>query len=150
MQNIFFSDSKPNIVKNSLSQIHTYIIWSLTKNTNERLKNNDKSSCHLKKTNFRLFSEGQEYTQYYVESFESLFPSTNYVVFSIQKADDEVFEEAELLLQINSPCKVHAEKFLIFYCFDCNCSICCDCFLFGYIQAIIYKINVIIYCLLNF
>jgi hypothetical protein len=88
-------------------------------------------AAHLKKNNFRLFSEGQEYTQYHEETFETLFPSTNFVVFTIQKGEGEVFDEAELLLQINAPCKEHAEKFLLFYCFDCNCSICCDCFLIG-------------------
>ena len=88
-------------------------------------------AAHLKKNNFRLFSEGQEYTHYHEETFETLFPSTNFVVFTIQKGEGEVFDEAELLLQINAPCKEHAEKFLLFYCFDCNCSICCDCFLIG-------------------
>ena len=90
-----------------------------------------KVASHLNKTNFRLFSEGQEYTKYHEETFETLFPSTNFVVFTIQKGEGEVFDEAELLLQINAPCKEHAEKFLLFYCFDCNCSICCDCFLIG-------------------
>ena len=133
MQNIFFSDSKPNIVKAKFIVTNTRI-YNLEFDQNiqmKELKIMIKVAAHLKKTNFRLFSEGQEYTQYYEESFESLFPSTNYVVFSIQKAEGEIFEETELLLQINSPCIEHAEKFLLFYCFDCNCSICCDCFLFG-------------------
>ena len=88
-------------------------------------------AAHLKKKNFRLFYEGEEYTQYNDESFESLFPNEKLVVFSIQKGEGEAFDETELLLQINSPCPEHSEKFLLFYCFDCCCSICCDCFTMG-------------------
>lgn len=88
-------------------------------------------AAHLKKNNFRLFVEGQEYTQYHEETFDSIFPEENYVVFTVKKGEGEVFDEAELLLQINSPCQNHPEKFLMFYCFDCSCSICCDCFIYG-------------------
>ena len=97
----------------------------------KELKTMIQVAAHLKKKNFRLFSEGREYTKYHEETFESLFPAQNLIVFTIIEGEGEYFDESELLLQINSPCPQHSEKFLLFYCYDCNCSICCDCFLFG-------------------
>ena len=88
-------------------------------------------AAHLKKNNFLLFCEGIDYTKYHEETFESLFPSQKLIVFTILNGEGEYYDESELLLQINSPCSQHSEKFLLFYCYDCNCSICCDCFLFG-------------------
>ena len=88
-------------------------------------------AAHLKKNNFRLFSDGNEYTQFHEETFDSLFHDQKLVVFSLEKGEGEVFDETELLLQINAPCTEHPEKFLLFYCFDCNCSICSDCFTKG-------------------
>ena len=133
MDNSTFTDYEPNIVKAQFIVTNTRI-YNLEFDQNiqmKELKIMIQVAAHLKKKNFRLFCEGQEYTQYHEETFESLFPSINLVVFSVQKGEQEDFDEAELLLQINAPCKDHAEKFLLFYCFDCNCSICCDCFIYG-------------------
>jgi hypothetical protein len=88
-------------------------------------------AAHLKKNNFRLYSDGDEYTQCNEETFESIFPNKNLVVFTLEKGDGEVFDETELLIQINSPCPQHKEKFLMFYCFDCGTSICSECFTKG-------------------
>ena len=71
-------------------------------------------AAHLKRNNFRIFSEGKEYTQYNSEIFSSFFPNKDLVI-----------------LQINSPCNIHSDKFLLYYCFTCNTSICNDCFNFG-------------------
>jgi len=87
-----------------------------------------KVAAHLKKNNFRLFCDGDEYTNYSEETFESIFPDKKLVVFTLQKGEGEAFDETELLLQINSPCPDHKEKFLMFYCFDCGNSICSECF----------------------
>lgn len=88
-------------------------------------------AAHLKRNNFRLFSEGEEYTQCNEETFESLFPNKKLVVFTLEKSEGEVFDEAELLIQINNPCPEHNERFLFYYCYDCNCSVCSDCFTKG-------------------
>ena len=126
-------DLEPNIVKAKFIMEATRV-YNLEFDQNiqmKELKLMIQMAAHLKKNNFRLFCEGQEYTEYQEETFESLFPSQNLVVFTIQIDKVEDFDEAELLLQINCPCPHHAEKFLLFYCYDCNCSICCDCFLVG-------------------
>ncbi len=95
------------------------------------LKKMIQMAAHLKKKNFRLFSDNEEYTQCNEEKFDSLFPGQTLVVFRVLEGEGEVFDESEMLLQINSPCSTHQEKFLLYFCFDCNCSICCDCFTIG-------------------
>ena len=127
-------DFEPNIVKAKFL-VGNSRVYTLEFDQNiqmKELKIMIQVAAHLKKNNFLLISEdGQEYSKYHEETFESLFPSKNLVVFRIQKGEGEVFDEAELLLQINCPCPNHGDKFTLFYCYDCNCSICCDCFLFG-------------------
>ena len=128
-----YMDMEPNIVKAKFI-VQSVRIYTLEFDQNiqmKELKTMIQVAAHLKKNNFKLFSDGEEYHQYNEEAFDTLFPNQNYVVFTIQIGEGEVFDEAELLLQINSPCPNHAEKFLLFYCFDCNCSICCDCFTIG-------------------
>jgi len=88
-------------------------------------------AAHLKRNNFKIFSEDSEYTQYNSEIFSSLFPNKNLVIFNLELIEDEESSESELLLQINSPCSIHSDKFLLYYCFTCNTSICNDCFNFG-------------------
>ena len=127
-------DFEPNIVKAKFL-VGNSRVYTLEFDQNiqmKELKIMIQVAAHLKKNNFLLISEdGQEYSKYHEETFESLFPNKNLVVFRIQKGEGEVFDETELLLQINCPCPNHGDKFTLFYCYDCNCSICCDCFLFG-------------------
>ncbi len=126
-------DFEPTIVKAQfiVTNIRNYTLQFDQNILMKELKTMIQVAAHLRKNNFRLFCEGQEYTQYHEETFDSIFPNKNYVVFTLEKGEGEVFDDAELLLQINSPCPSHSEKFLLFYCFDCNCSICCDCFTTG-------------------
>ena len=126
-------DIEPNIVKAQFI-VTSSRIYNLEFDQNiefRELKAMIQVAAHLKKNNFRLFSDGEEYTQYNDESFESIFPDKKLVVFRLEKGEGEAFDETELLLQINSPCKHHKEKFLLFYCFDCGDSICSDCFTHG-------------------
>ena len=135
MEESSYMQMEPNIVKAKFIVTNTRF-YTLDFDQNiqmKELKVMIQVAAHLKRNNFRLFCEGKEYTKYHEETFESLFPSPSQklIVFTLQKGEGEYFEESELLLQINTPCPHHSEKFLLFYCFDCNCSICCDCFIFG-------------------
>lgn len=89
------------------------------------------TAAHLRKNSFRLFSEGQEYTQCNEESFHEVFPEQKLVVFTLEKGEGEAFDDTDLVLQINNPCPDHKEKFMLYYCFNCGCSCCCECFLSG-------------------
>ena len=98
----------------------------------QELKIMIQKAAHLKHRNFRLFSNKVEYTQYNQEIFSSLFPNQNLVVFTLElDKDEENFNQNELILQMNCPCNIHSDKFLMFYCFTCNTSICYDCFTIG-------------------
>jgi len=126
-------DIEPNIVKAQFL-ISTKRQYTLEFDQNiefRELKEMIRVAAHLKKNNFRLFCDGDEYTQCHEETFESIFPNKNLVVFSIEPGEGEVYDETELLIQINSPCEQHKEKFLMFYCYDCDISICSDCFTKG-------------------
>ena len=126
-------DIEPNIVKAQFL-ISTKRQYTLEFDQNiefRELKEMIRVAAHLKKNNFRLFCDGDEYTQCHEETFESIFPKKNLVVFSIEPGEGEVYDETELLIQINSPCEQHKEKFLMFYCYDCDISICSDCFTKG-------------------
>jgi len=87
--------------------------------------------AHLKKNNFRLFCEGEEYTNYSEETFESILPNKKLVVFTLQKGEGEASDEIEFLIKMDSLCPQHKEKFLRFYCFNCDNSICIECFTKG-------------------
>ena len=126
-------DMEPNIVKAKfmVSPTRHYNLEFDQNIQMKELKTMIQVAAHLRKNNFRIFYGSQEYTKYHDETFDSLFPGENYIAFTLQRGEGEVIDEAELLLQINSPCPDHSEKFLLFYCYDCNCSICCDCFTEG-------------------
>ena len=53
------------------------------------------------------------------------------VVFRLELKELEAQDETELLLQLNCPCKIHIDKFLLYYCFTCGQSVWCDCFTIG-------------------
>ena len=89
-------------------------------------------AAHLRKNSFTLVSEGQNYTQYNSETFVSLFPNKQLVIFTLEVINlEDTPDETELLLQINMPCPDHNYKFLLYYCFDCGKSICSECFIHG-------------------
>ena len=133
MINDSIMDMEPNIVKAKFIITETRI-YTLEFDQNiemKELKIMIRVAASIKNHNFRLFCEGKEYTDYNQETFESLFPNQHLVVFTIHIGEGQILRESELLLQINSPCPHHSDKFLLFYCFDCGCSICCDCFTIG-------------------
>ena len=127
------TSSEPKIVKAKfiVSNTRIYTLEFDQSIEMKQLKSMIQSAAHLKKNNFRLYSDGQEYTNYNDETFDTIFPNSKLVVFNLEKGEGEEFDEGELCLQINSPCPHHIEKFLLYYCYDCDCSICCDCFTIG-------------------
>ena len=98
----------------------------------QELKIMIQKAAHLRKNNFRLFSNGEEFTDYTEETFDSLFPHESFVLFNLEVGEgEELFDETELLLTMNSPCPEHIDKFLLYYCFTCGASICSECFTHG-------------------
>ena len=132
--NCIYSEYKePNIVKARFILSPTRI-YSLEFDQNismSELKLMIQKATHLRSKNFRLLSNGEEYSKFNDEKFESIFPGQNLVVFNIDLKKSEDLDETELLLQMNCPCKIHIDKFLLYYCFTCGQSVCCDCFIYG-------------------
>ena len=100
-------------------------------NMNE-LKLMIEKAAHLRANSYILNSKGEEYTKFNLESFESLFPGQKLVVFTLEIISREGFNETEFLLEMNCPCSQHNDKFLLYYCFTCGESVCCDCFTNGF------------------
>ena len=128
-----YDDREPNIRKAKFVVSETRI-YTLDFDHNlqmKELKLMIQKAAHIRKKNFRLFSNGEEYTQYEDEIFDSLFPHQSLVVFTLELGKGEDNYETELLLQMNSPCSIHIDKFLLYYCFTCNTSICSECFTNG-------------------
>ena len=128
------SYEEPNIKKAKfiLSPNRTYTLEFDHNLEMQELKMMIQKAAHLKKNTFSIYKEGEDFTQYTDETFDSLFPDETLVVFTLElNKGEENFDETELLLQINMPCPEHDYKFLLYFCFDCGKSICSDCFTNG-------------------
>ena len=128
-----YDDREPNIRKAKFIITETRI-YTLDFDYNlqmKELKLMIQKAAHLRNKNFRLFSKGEEYTQYENELFHSLFPHQTLVIFTLEIDPREDNYESELLLQMNSPCSIHVDKFSLYYCFTCNTSVCSECFTNG-------------------
>ena len=82
---------EPNIVKAQFI-VSNSRIYTLEFDQNiefRELKTMIQVAAHLKKNNFRLFCDSDEYTNYNEETFESIFPDKKLVVFSLQKGEGE-------------------------------------------------------------
>ena len=128
---------EPNIVKAQfiLSQTRIYNLEFDQNISMHELKLMIQNAAHLRSKHFRLFSNGEEYTNYEDQTFESIFPNQKLVTFTLEINLGEESDEMELLLQMNCPCNLHIDKFLLYYCFTCGESICCDCFTKGVHQG---------------
>ena len=124
---------EPNIVKAQFifSPNRIYTLEFDQNITMHELKIMIQKAAHLSSKNFRLFSDGEEYSYYEQETFESLFRGQKIVIFSLEAKLNELSDETELLLQMDYQCEVHIDKFLLYYCFTCGESVCCDCFTKG-------------------
>ena len=86
-----------------------------------------KKAAHMRDTTFRLFYNGDEYTQYEEEEFRSLFSNELEFPFDIKETLEQNNNDSpELTIKTNSNCPYHA-KILLYYCFTCQTSICSEC-----------------------
>lgn len=89
-------------------------------------------AARLKNVPFRLFSEGKEFTKLDGSIFETLFPNKSTIIFTVEPYNGfGNVEENELAIKMNSTCLNHPDKFLLYYCYRCNASICNECFTEG-------------------
>ena len=85
-------------------------------------------AAHLKKGYFNVYHNDEDYTYNYDDqTILDLFPDEQTIYFTLLKTN---YEEEDFSIKIDtySPCEIHKDKFLIFYCFTCKKSICKICF----------------------
>ena len=132
--NLLNNDFKePNIVKAQfiVSPTRIYNLEFDQNITMYELKLMIQNAAHLRSNNFSLICNGVEYNKYNQETFESLFHEQKLVIFHLEIKLADVSDQTELLLQMNCPCDIHIDKFLLYYCFTCKKSVCSDCFING-------------------
>ena len=90
------------------------------------------SAAHLPRNGFRIYHEGEDYTDNYEEeTLFSTFPDLNEIIFDL-RINAELIDETEenlisVKLNLNQPCETHINKFKMLYCINCKKSICSEC-----------------------
>ena len=90
------------------------------------------SAAHLPRNGFRIYHEGEDFTDNYEEeTLFSVFPELNQIIFDL-RINAELIDETEenlisVKLNLNQPCDVHINKFKMLYCINCKKSICSEC-----------------------
>ena len=86
------------------------------------------SAAHLPLIGFKIYHEGEDFTDNYdEETLFSIFPDLNEIIFDL-RINAELIDETEenlisVKLNLNQPCDVHINKFKILYCINCKKSI---------------------------
>jgi len=85
------SSGEPNIIKAQfiVSEERIYIFEFDCNIQMQELKLMIEKAAHLNKKNYRFFTNGEEYTSYNEEEFNSIFPDKNLVVFTLQVGPGE-------------------------------------------------------------
>ena len=95
------------------------------------LKKMISAAARLRKHSFRIYNNNIDYTDYDDSSLMSLFPNLQFIIFTIHRTEDNAFYQDDTILKININlyCKDHSSKYLSYYCYTCNQSICSLCIL---------------------
>jgi hypothetical protein len=129
-----FLEENPSIVKTTfiLSPTLQYTFDVNHTVTICTLKKLIAAAARLRKNSFRLFSNQKEYTYYTKENIGMLFPNQQHIIFTIQHSEVEDIDDlsnSTIKVRISSYCNEHETKYLNYYCFTCNTSLCSLCIL---------------------
>ena len=93
------------------------------------------NAAHILKNSFKLYRDGQEYSNEYDEQpLQKIFPALKKIEFYLklckreEDQDESEHEQISVKYNIKEPCKEHIGKFLVLYCISCKKSICNECF----------------------
>ena len=93
------------------------------------------NAAHILKNSFKLYHEGNEFSNEYDEQpLKKIFPTLRKIEFYLklkklqEEQDENENEEISVKYNIKEPCKEHIGKFLVLYCISCKKSICNECF----------------------
>ena len=86
-------------------------------------------TARVNKLGLRLFHKATdiEYTKYTDETLEELFPHLETIEFFAIIDRSFRLEEEHNQLKMGKTCEIHPHKYCIFYCFDCQKSLCSKC-----------------------
>lgn len=85
-------------------------------------------AANLRKTGFKLFNNGIDFTDEDDSNLSELFPDQQLIEFIINISQPTIPEsESRIKLKLGHYCQHHIGKYLYFYCYDCSLSICSSC-----------------------
>ena len=86
------------------------------------------TAANVKKIGLKVYHKQTErdLTPYIDETLEEIFPNKDMVEFKIS-IDTKYKSYSPENLQLGDRCKQHPEKYMIFYCFECEQSLCSIC-----------------------
>ena len=122
--------SQTNFIRNTIFQIENGKQYSIEVDEITKMKELKKIlsyAAHLIKNSFQIYHNDIDYTNNYDDqSLFELFPKKQTIFFNLIIND---IQEEEISLKVNNnlTCMNHPEKFLVFYCFTCQKSICKIC-----------------------
>lgn len=96
--------------------------------TIRNLKKMIAAAANIGKVGLRIFHEGIEYTDRDPEHLDDLFPNLQKVIFDLRLSYEHP-EDLEKLINLDQMtyCPEHNGKYLSFYCYTCDKSICTEC-----------------------
>ena len=131
----YFEDmNEPNLVKCKfmLNNQKTFSLEFDHKIEIKQLKEMISIAVKLRRNTFKLLYKGIDYSDCNEDSFHSLFNDTPLETFVIEpKNEEQIKDETEIVIRMESWCPFHSSQFLTHYCFNCNKSICSECLING-------------------
>lgn len=93
------------------------------------LKNILVAAANVNRLGLRIFHKQseKELTQLKLETLEETFPKKDLIEFIIQIDRSSKVQQEHENLKLGTTCTVHPNKYCIFYCFDCERSLCSLC-----------------------
>lgn len=123
-----FLDANPSIRHTIfiLSETLQYVFDVNQTITIHTLKKLLSSAARLRKNSFRVFSNNTEYTHLNDLDIQTLFPTQQTITFTIHQIELPT-SSSVIKVKLNNYCNEHELKYLNYYCFNCNKSICSQC-----------------------
>ena len=88
------------------------------------------AAARLNKNSFRIYHENEDLTDYEDITLDFLFPNDPVIEFTlfIDNKKDDHLTESVIKLKLNEYCVEHKAKYLSYYCYTCQLSICSLCY----------------------
>lgn len=93
------------------------------------LKNMISSAAEIPKNTFKMMNQNHDYTDMNTELLQNCFPNEQNIHFQVIITQVmQSSNESMIKLRLAEYCFSHSNKYLLYYCYSCNKSICSVCF----------------------